>query len=428
MDSLNVSAHEIRRKPILTGNSQGDRPVKAIFVHGVTVRQERYEQLLAAVKQGVSGVSPEISVDGFYWGDRGSSLHYGGSSIPGFGAGRRAVLEAAVEPARLTPQGQLLALALADPLAELQALKDPQEFNAAGAGFQPLPAGVEQRNQLLWQKLSTVTGALVAEPQLGPMLKARPGEAEVATLVRSSFEAAGQADRVLTVVDLLDPLIRSVTASLYRPLSDPGPALSPPVAWAFVEQAVERTLQHELGGQRGWLGDKLREKSQQALTAVLRYFRRQIMEAVALFVGDVLVYLAQRDAILADLDKRVTALVPAGESLWLIGHSLGGVICFDYCCQTDRAVARLVTVGSQVGLLGEWGALRATPPGGGAKITTPPKVGEWRNIYDPNDLLSFLAAPVFTNVQDLEFDTRAPFPPAHSEYWNCPTLYRRVVG
>src|SRR5947207_3892796 len=95
--------------------------------------------------------------------------------------------------------------------------------------------------------------------------------------------------------------------------------------------------------------------------------RQRIMKSLAVFIGDILAYFAKRDMILEDLEHKVAETVGTDNNpLWLIGHSLGGIICFDYCCQTSRTVERLVTVGSQVGLLGELGILKnisgAQPP------------------------------------------------------------------
>jgi pimeloyl-ACP methyl ester carboxylesterase len=197
---------------------------------------------------------------------------------------------------------------------------------------------------------------------------------------------------------------------------------------------VQHIVEQELGGQRGWIGDQFRNVALSAATVALRHgLRRRIMEAMALFIGDVLVYLARRNAILEELEKTVAVAVAADEGpLWLVGHSLGGIMCFDYCCTTNRDVERLVTVGSQVGLFGEFGALQQKPlPARDAvagPLETPARVGRWLNLYDPDDILSFLAQPVFKRVVDIEIDTKAPFPASHNEYWNLPVVYEKMTA
>jgi pimeloyl-ACP methyl ester carboxylesterase len=134
-------------------------------------------------------------------------------------------------------------------------------------------------------------------------------------------------------------------------------------------------------------------------------------------------------------DTVVNATADRRDPLWLVGHSLGGVICLDYATDTTRRVDRLVTVGSQPGLLGEWGVLRLNGQAHGdreetSKLPLPPSLesGRWLNVYDQNDVLSFLAEPVFTGVVDIPVDTHAPFPVAHSAYWNCAEVYSRLVS
>jgi hypothetical protein len=85
-------------------------------------------------------------------------------------------------------------------------------------------------------------------------------------------------------------------------------------------------------------------------------------------------------------------------------------------------------VGSQVGFFGELGVLPVTMPAAAGKLEAPARVGTWRNLYDPDDALGFLAAPIFSRVSDIELDTRAPFPAAHSEYWNLPDTYAKLTA
>jgi hypothetical protein len=107
---------------------------------------------------------------------------------------------------------------------------------------------------------------------------------------------------------------------------------------------------------------------------------------------------------------------------------LGGIIAFEYCATAKLDIDLLATVGSQVGWFGELGVLRASTRFTGEKLALPPKLHSWHNLYDPDDALSFLAAPVFDGVMDIELDTRAPFPVSHSEYWNLPDTYRKLTA
>ena len=80
---------------------------------------------------------------------------------------------------------------------------------------------------------------------------------------------------------------------------------------------------------------------------------------------------------------------------------------FEYCLQADRDIELLATVGSQVGFFGELGVLNLTDRLPDGKLSVPARLGKWYSYYDPDDALSFLAAPVFDRVADIEIDMGA---------------------
>jgi hypothetical protein len=403
----------------------------AVFVHGITVREARFKSLLLTVDEALWKRVPALGVKGFYWGNMASSLRYAGASIPGFLEGTRAIAAAAL---MTSDSGQLTMLLLDDPLLELRLLKDTDDFDTAGAGFTPLPAGVEVRNQGLEAARPKLAHALATDTALASAAGKAVVPARCEEIVKAAFEAAGKTDRALDTADLIDPLTRSITASLYREVVGPGTALDSTFRWNDAEGRVAALVEVALGGHRNIVTDKIKSivggAAAHGVTFAMRHgLRRRVMESISLFVGDVLAYMANRDQIQAEMEKVVVAaLAEKPGPLWLIGHSLGGILCFDYCLRTARTVDRLVTVGSQVGLFGELGAFPALQvPAGSGPMTTPAHVKKWINIYDPDDILSFLTGPVMTNAVDVEFDTGAPFPVSHSEYWNCQPVYDRIV-
>jgi pimeloyl-ACP methyl ester carboxylesterase len=194
--------------------------------------------------------------------------------------------------------------------------------------------------------------------------------------------------------------------------------------WNEAAVEVQGALNDQLGGQRGIFT----AVGSQVLTASLRHgLRNRVMPAVSLFLGDVLSWFRNREEILSRVHNAVKAAGEGGP-LVLLGHSLGGVIAFEYCTVARDDVDLLATVGSQVGWFGEMGVLRASARPSGGRRPLPPKLLSWQNLYDPDDALSFLAAPVFDGVRDIELDTRAPFPVSHSEYWYLPETYRRLTA
>jgi hypothetical protein len=324
-----------------------------------------------------------------------------------------------------TEDAQLLALLLDDPVLELAALADDKEFSPGGAGFRPMPDAVKTRNQALATRVGAIAAGIRA------MLPAPvQGDHAIPDVISTAFDAAARSNRTLTTLDLIDPLVRSITAGLYSKVIVPH-AVEDDVSWAELETLVQRALEEALGGQRGWAGDKAKSALLKGVTLALRSGgRTRLMEMMSLFVGDVVTYVSRRNKILDMMEAFVGKEIEETPGpLWLVGHSLGGIISFDYCNRGSRAVERLITVGSQVGIFGEFGSLereqRQNPV---AKFDTPPNVGTWLNLYDPDDMLSFLAMPVFTRVTDIEIDTKAPFPIAHSEYWKRSDVYEKLCA
>lgn len=405
-----------------------------IFVHGVSVRKDRFDELLPTVREGIVSRLANISVEGFYWGGMASSLRYQGASIPGFLEGVRAIEGVVTNRAALVHSEQVAILLLEDPYLELVALRDAEEFDPAGAGFMPIPTEVATRNQILVARQAAIIAALDSDLELHAATGSTIPSQTIPIIVQKAFDAAGRVDRHLSIVDLIHPLTRCLTAALYQTTVPPMAVLEPRFHWSVVGSQVYKIIDQEFGGQRGWIGNQVKSIAMSATTLALRHgLRRRIMDALALFMGDVLIYLVRRDAILAEMEKVIAASVAADSGpLWLVGHSLGGIICFDYCCTTNRQVERLVTVGSQVGLFGELGALQQNSSPAASTVTgllePPACVGRWLNIYDPNDMLSFLAQPVFNRVADIEIDTNAPFPVSHSEYWNLPIVYEKLTA
>lgn len=397
-----------------------------VFVHGITVRKDRFDTLLQTVKNGFKNERNDFVINGYYWGDNASELNFGGASIPGFLEGRRAIADTG---GTMSDPKQLVALLLDDPYLELRILKDQDDFDPTGAGFIPIPAEVEKRNQALEKARPDVLTTLKQDGTLAAGIGQKVSETTLASIVKNAFEAAGMTDRRLTVVDLIDPLSRSITAALYQKTAGDGYVLDADFAWHTVDKTIQKILEDHLGGQRGWIGDKFKNAAMHSMTFAMRHgLRRRIMKSMSIFIGDVLVYMSKRDEILDGLDQTVQgALNNSNTPLWLVGHSLGGIILFDYCCQTNRDIERLITVGSQVGLFGELGTLRTKPRIADKKLETPSTVGKWINMYDPDDILSFCAAPIFTRTVDIEFDTEAPFPVSHSEYWNRSEVYAQLV-
>ncbi|MGW7133427.1 hypothetical protein ACWGIA_34540 [Streptomyces bobili] len=171
-------------------------------------------------------------------------------------------------------------------------------------------------------------------------------------------------------------------------------------------------------------------------TAVLRGWPTR---KIALLLGDVMGYFAQRDTaeagaivalVVEALEKASRHAAEHGEPLIVVAHSMGGNIVYDvlshYC--PDLRVDLLVTAGTQVGLFEELKLFRVSDRSltcaGGGKVPALPNVGRWVNVVDPADPLAFAAAPVFDGAEDLRFDTGAWW--AHGGYITSPYFHHRI--
>src|SRR5208337_3764533 len=133
-----------------------------------------------------------------------------------------------------------------------------------------------------------------------------------------------------------------------------------------------------LGAAEVW--DSLREAAGRIATAVpaamssvaLSISRTGLHRAIATFVGDVMVYLHQRDKegnsaailkrVMADLDAADEIRKRKNEPMIIVCHSMGGNIIYDILTEfrKDLVVDMLVTVGSQPPLLEELKLLAAS--------------------------------------------------------------------
>ena len=191
----------------------------------------------------------------------------------------------------------------------------------------------------------------------------------------------------------------------------------------------------------GWFGNG-------ASDLLLRAKRRDLSKGVAFFLGDIFIYLRQREVagptgvedrlfkpILDDLIAAFKARQDP-EPFVVVGHSLGGVLLYDIltdpACLTRLAaeapgfkIDLLATVGSQPGFFADLKLYRNKPVAGG-KLARPASVAVWYNVFDYTDVFSFLAAPAFDGVTDFGYDTAVDVLAAHTAYFKRPSFYQRL--
>lgn len=207
-------------------------------------------------------------------------------------------------------------------------------------------------------------------------------------------------------------------------------------------------------GALDWLGRGLKNLvdpvANVSSDAVLRLVRRPLSGQIALFLGDIFVYLRWRETDNAKgtgnriFEPIVNDLVEASKSrsptdpVIVVGHSLGGVILYDLL--SDQAtlanikqklgskfiVDTLVTVGAQPALFADMSFFENVSKSTDDKFPCPPPVRSWLNVYDYTDVLSFSCEGLFNNVTDYEFDNVTGLFSAHSAYFQRPSFYSRL--
>ncbi|MFF4579385.1 hypothetical protein [Streptomyces sp. NPDC001389] len=404
--------------------------MRFLFVHGTGVRRDRHDTLFALVRERLAARFPGAAVDSCFWGDRfGAGLGSGGRSVPGLHRGTADPADAE------TAEWGLL---LADPLCELRVLAEAgwdtdgpgYDDPFAPPGVQPAGAGVLD----LLHRLAEAPGDARGEsgelralldgtglaPGFRPALEAAAGSAEAA---RAGARAAAEPQ----ARELATALARAVTAGALATAGADADCTA-----AERDRLVELLTTRLGGGARvpgaraaALLGRLALRVSTQPL---LNAWRGSLTVGATPALGDILRYQARGTELRAFLHGRITA--EPGPTV-LIGHSLGGIALVDLLALEAASggpvpgAELLVTVGSQAPYLYELGALTALPPGSALPYGFP----RWLNVYDRQDVLSYLAGPVFPGdprVTDHEVRSRQPFPASHSAYWKQPSLYEHI--
>ena len=177
------------------------------------------------------------------------------------------------------------------------------------------------------------------------------------------------------------------------------------------------------------------------LNPIVRRVRPWLNDGASRFLGDAFVYIQGRGQpnaegpitkIVADaLDTGHRRRSPTNDPLIVVGHSMGGNICYDILSsfRPSITVDYFLTVGSQVGLFEELGlflASRQGPRPRTTKTTMPSNILRWHNVFDRADILGFACGAIFDGVVDHDFNNHATTFTAHGEYFQHPTFYRRM--
>ncbi|MEX1171978.1 MAG: hypothetical protein WEG56_05125 [Chloroflexota bacterium] len=170
------------------------------------------------------------------------------------------------------------------------------------------------------------------------------------------------------------------------------------------------------------------------VTSYFEHRRETLLEIMGpQLLADVIGYHDHRDSIQAILrDELEAARRAAGDRPVLpVALSLGGIALVDLLATWPEApVEACVTIGSQAPLLYTFDAIPSMP----YDEADPPHLDvPWLNVYDPRDLLSFVAEPLFrrtdglASVVDLQVRSGRDFPRSHSTYWELSPVWDAIA-
>lgn len=382
-----------------------------IFVHGTGVRQPAYDDNLATARANAYAAGIDANFVECLWGERyGSKAVL--ASLPGLSEDR--VLKQHSEDfvrwswLYYDPLSELEKLTIRDKTAPMsESGAEPawlSKWKEVGC-YQPSPG------MLNLLKLSGIDDELWGD--------ALYEVTENNKVARLAFERSAH-----ELPEAVQALARALVAQLHQMLTACGRA-GPSGA---TRDEIVRQLNVDWGAAVLGPSDFFANMLKRISTAVIKEYRVGLSAAIAPFIGDILLYQSRGEQIRQCIRDTI-ATMKSGPVV-VVAHSLGGIACVDMLASPNAPqIDCLVTVGSQAPLLYELGALSSLQP----PEPLPPGFPSWLNIYDLNDMLSYVAEPVFARegdksllVQDLAVDSGQPFPGAHSAYFGNVAVWRCI--
>ncbi|MBD2388312.1 hypothetical protein [Cylindrospermum sp. FACHB-282] len=386
-----------------------------IFVHGTGVRRSQYEETFKLVEQKLLAERPDLTVVPCLWGETlGTKLNAQGASIPLYD-GTLALNAGEEEDYEIILWQQLYR----DSLYELRvlSLKPGKEGVDNPFGEQP-----SDRLQSLLESFSP-----------SPELQTKLTAAGIAVVFNQSLQAVIRSQAYHqalikssdSLTELRSAVARAIIAQamveIRRKKKYPTILID-----ADLRDNVVESLSLALGNVQSGLGDwvvkPLIALAQPIGTYIVQRQRGVSTNAVSPLLGDVLLYQTRGEQIRAFIRELIAQAKPP---VVLLTHSLGGIACVDLLVQQDLSqVVQLVTVGSQAPFLYEINALSSLEFG----QPLPAHFPNWLNIYDLRDFLSYIGANVFPHqVQDVQVDSKQPFPRSHGAYWTNPATWNAII-
>ncbi|AUB41326.1 Alpha/Beta hydrolase fold [Nostoc flagelliforme CCNUN1] len=384
-----------------------------IFVHGTGIREREYNETFEIIEQKIHAQRPDINVTPCLWGALGARFNDNRASVPLEDA--TLALSQPEEDAYIVLWGQLYC----DILYQLRllSLKPVESGNAFG----------EDPGDILQSRVASFTPTSELEAKLQ-----EAGIAEIFAEAREAVIRSEPYQRALLTVSKSDlseyyaPIARAVVAQAMF-ISEQQEKFPPILTDAQLRDKVVELLTLALTeaelGLGGWLLKPFIELAQHGGTNYVRGNRLELTDKISPMPGDILLYQTRGEKIRAFIQQQIAQAEPP---VVLLAHSLGGIACVDLLVQQQLfQVELLVTVGSQAPFLYEINALYSLEYG----QLLPEHFPEWLNIYDLRDFLSYVGNRIFPErVQDVQVDSRQPFPRSHGAYWTNAKTWEAIIS
>lgn len=432
-----------------------------IFIHGVNTRRgpnydadrhTRARLIQSCLLEPLSGGDANpMAIHEPYWGDLGVDFAWGLRSLPDarfyeYADGTRADggLETPLSDERLALAGMILEAGGSE-----SAVSDPR--SSAGLlrlARANLPDAVDVLlSPIIMEEypLDLPADATVSEEERAR----RRGEREALLLLAADAAARDPGLHASIEHAETDEQAESLIAdeireryTLLLDASTASPDLSPPVPVAGgFESAAPPPWIAALDRRTRELFDRSNSRLVRTLSmTMLQARRRRVHTYAAHFLGDVFTYLNQRGTrenpgpIVEHLRRSIETARDSAphEPQIVLTHSMGGNIFYDLLTHfaPDLSVDAWISVGGQVAQFEEMKLFMASDtavghPGRVAGLAD--RVGVWLNVYDPADVFSFMAEPVFQDAIDIRYRTGTDLSTAHGMYFRRPSFYQVVL-
>lgn len=428
-----------------------------LYVHGVNVRSragfETFKRFARRYLAPEISLQPDaVEIRDVYWGELAFDPAFGGASRPrsrliGMGVGDWPA--SAEQIAALGAGFDALDGRLSD-LAQNNATEDNGDLGGGGLGTS---GGAEDTAEtqdlsdlaaLEPDALSDVLAALVRAPTAGEENDTDPARAarEAAlTLAADDLVQSGEAQQILA----RDGEPEETIDALLKAIDDRAePADVDELAAMGFNDWLKRT-----GDRLGEAVKRTGDIKGYVISVVLAEARPPINRIVARFLGDVFVYLKDREKedgtpgkiqslLLAELKALHEIKVATGEPLIVVSHSMGGQLIYDavthYLPNTpdfaEITIDFWCAAASQVGYFEEAKLFKVSDPAHktGDPVPFPDSnLGHWWNVWDYNDFLSFTVQDIIEGAVDQSFNSGTTLLQAHGAYLKTPSFYRRMV-